>query len=51
MLEDADQEHFYRLWYVEIKHSHIEQIALLGCITTRNRIHLQYDIDYSGDSL
>ena len=45
MLEDADQEQFYRLWYVKIKHSHIEQIALLGYITTRNGIHLSVYIE------
>ena len=49
MLADADQEHFDRLQYVEIKHGRIAQLAFLGHITTCNGIHLSGDIDYSGD--
>merc|ERR1719163_1863073 len=50
MLNDADQERFDRLRYVEVKHGRICQLAFLGQITTRFGIHLPGDIDYSGDS-
>ena len=50
MLDDADQERFDRLRYVEIKHGRIAQLAFLGQIVTRAGIHLPGDIDYSGDS-
>jgi len=50
LLEDADQERFDRLRYVEVKHGRICQLAFLGQIVTRNGIHLSGDIDYSGDS-
>jgi len=50
LLDDADQERFDRLRYVEIKHGRICQLAFLGQITTRAGFHLSGDIDYSGDS-
>jgi len=50
MLDDADQERFDRLRYVEIKHGRISQLAFLGQIVTRNGIRLPGDIDYSGTS-
>jgi len=50
MLDDADQDRFDRLRYVEIKHGRIAQLAFLGQIVTRNGIHLSGDIDYSGDA-
>merc|ERR1719199_2017411 len=50
MLDDADQERFDRLRYVEIKHGRIAQLAFLGQIVTRNGIHLSGNIDYAGDS-
>ena len=50
MLDDADQDRFDRLRYVEIKHGRIAQLAFLGQIVTRNGIHLAGDIDYSGDA-
>merc|ERR1719199_1416462 len=50
LLDDADQERFDRLRYVEIKHGRISQLAFLGQIVTRNGIHLSGDIDYAGDS-
>ena len=50
MLDDADQERFDRLRYVEIKHGRVCQLAFLGQIVTRNGIHLSGDIDYSGHS-
>eukprot|EP00563_Minutocellus_polymorphus_P019378 CAMPEP_0197717660 /NCGR_PEP_ID=MMETSP1434-20131217/2120_1 /TAXON_ID=265543 /ORGANISM="Minutocellus polymorphus, Strain CCMP3303" /LENGTH=212 /DNA_ID=CAMNT_0043302223 /DNA_START=47 /DNA_END=685 /DNA_ORIENTATION=+ len=50
LLEDADQERFDRLRYVEVKHGRVCQLAFLGQIVTRNGIHLSGDIDYSGDS-
>merc|ERR1711971_1542526 len=50
LLDDADQERFDRLRYVEIKHGRIAQLAFLGNIITRAGIHLPGNIDYSGDS-
>jgi len=50
MLDDADQDRFDRLRYVEIKHGRIAQLAFLGQIVTRNGIHLSGNIDYAGDS-
>merc|ERR1719182_1076248 len=50
MLDNADQERFDRLRYVEIKHGRISMLAFLGQITTRGGIHLPGDIDFSGDS-
>eukprot|EP00587_Corethron_hystrix_P010827 CAMPEP_0113305844 /NCGR_PEP_ID=MMETSP0010_2-20120614/5325_1 /TAXON_ID=216773 ORGANISM="Corethron hystrix, Strain 308" /NCGR_SAMPLE_ID=MMETSP0010_2 /ASSEMBLY_ACC=CAM_ASM_000155 /LENGTH=205 /DNA_ID=CAMNT_0000160377 /DNA_START=64 /DNA_END=681 /DNA_ORIENTATION=+ /assembly_acc=CAM_ASM_000155 len=50
LLEDADQERFDRLRYVEIKHGRICQLAFLGQITTRYGIHLPGSIDSAGDS-
>ena len=50
MLDDADQERFDRLRYVEVKHGRICQLAFLGQIVTRNGIHLPGDIDLSGHS-
>jgi len=50
LLEDADQERFDRLRYVEVKHGRICQLAFLGQIVTRYGIHLPGDIDYSGHS-
>jgi hypothetical protein len=50
LLDDADQERFDRLRYVEIKHGRISQLAFLGQIVTRNGIHLPGDIDTAGTS-
>ena len=50
MLDDADQERFDRLRYVEIKHGRISQLAFLGQITTRAGVHLSGSIDSAGDS-
>merc|ERR1711971_958149 len=50
LLDDADQERFDRLRYVELKHGRIAQLAFLGNIITRAGIHLPGDIDYSGTS-
>merc|ERR1712032_760193 len=50
LLDDADQERFDRLRYVEIKHGRICMLAFLGQITTRAGIFLPGNIDYSGDS-
>merc|ERR1719458_571705 len=50
MLNDADQERFDRLRYVEVKHGRICQLAFLGQIVTRAGIHLPGNIDYSGHS-
>ena len=48
LLDDADQDRFDRLRYVEIKHGRISQLAFLGNIITRAGYHLPGDIDYSG---
>ena len=50
LLDDADQERFDRLRYVEIKHGRICQLAFLGQIVTRAGIHLSGNIDYAGNS-
>merc|ERR1719464_2545187 len=50
LLDDADQERFDRLRYVEIKHGRISQLAFLGQITTRAGIYLPGDIDTAGTS-
>jgi len=50
MLDDADQDRFDRLRYVEIKHGRISQLAFLGQITTRAGFHLPGNIDGAGDS-
>jgi hypothetical protein len=50
LLDDADQDRFDRLRYVEIKHGRIAQLAFLGNIITRAGVHLSGDIDYSGNA-
>jgi hypothetical protein len=50
MLEDADQDRFDRLRYVEIKHGRISMLAVLGHLVTTAGIRLPGDIDYSGTS-
>merc|ERR1719384_1124568 len=50
LLNDADQERFDRLRYVELKHGRISQLAFLGNIITRAGVHLPGDIDKSGTS-
>eukprot|EP00593_Proboscia_inermis_P001737 CAMPEP_0171295568 /NCGR_PEP_ID=MMETSP0816-20121228/4166_1 /TAXON_ID=420281 /ORGANISM="Proboscia inermis, Strain CCAP1064/1" /LENGTH=199 /DNA_ID=CAMNT_0011768319 /DNA_START=33 /DNA_END=632 /DNA_ORIENTATION=- len=50
LLEDADQERFDRLRYVEIKHGRIAMLAFLGNIITRAGIKLPGSIDLSGDT-
>jgi len=50
MLDDADQERFDRLRFVEIKHGRICMLAFLGQIVTRSGTHLSGDIDYAGHS-
>merc|ERR1711994_833777 len=49
LLDDADQERFDRLRYVEVKHGRICMLAFLGNIITRAGIHLPGSIDLSGD--
>jgi hypothetical protein len=49
MLDNADQDRFDRLRYVEIKHGRIAQLAFLGQITTRAGYHLPGVIDSAGD--
>ena len=50
LLDDADQERFDRLRYVEIKHGRISQLAFLGNIITRAGVHLPGTIDKAGDT-
>ena len=50
MLDDADQERFDRLRYVELKHGRISQLAVLGHVVTTAGVRLPGDIDYSGTS-
>ena len=50
LLDDADQERFDRLRFVEIKHGRISMLAFLGQIVTRAGIHLDGNIDYAGNS-
>jgi len=48
MLDNASQDQFDRLRYVEIKHGRIAQLAFLGNIITRAGVRLPGDIDFSG---
>merc|ERR1719158_2615829 len=48
LLNDADQERFDRLRYVELKHGRVSQLAFLGNLITRAGIHLPGDIDFAG---
>ena len=50
LLDDADQERFGRLCYVEIKHGRICQIIFQGQIIARTGLHLPGAIDLSGSS-
>ena len=50
LLDNADQERFDRLRYVELKHGRISMLAFLGQITTRSGAHLPGSIDYAGHS-
>ena len=50
LLNDADQEKFDRLRYVEIKHGRIAMLAFLGNIITRAGIYLPGSIDKAGTS-
>merc|ERR1719254_195406 len=50
LLNDADQERFDRLRYVEIKHGRISMLAFLGQIVTRGGIHLGGSINLAGNS-
>ena len=50
LLDDADQERFDRLRYVEVKHGRIAQLAFLGNIITRAGVHLPGSIDTAGTS-
>ena len=50
LLDDADQDRFDRLRYVEVKHGRIAQLAFLGNIITRAGVHLPGNIDNAGDT-
>ena len=50
LLDDADQERFDRLRYVEVKHGRIGMLAFLGNIITRSGAHLGGNIDSAGDA-
>ena len=45
LLEDADQERFDRLRYIEIKHRRICMLGLLGQIVTQYGVRLPGDSD------
>jgi len=49
-LDDADQERFDRLRYVELKHGRICMLGVAGWLTTAAGIRLPGDIDYEGTS-
>eukprot|EP00584_Thalassiosira_punctigera_P024303 CAMPEP_0172572666 /NCGR_PEP_ID=MMETSP1067-20121228/135794_1 /TAXON_ID=265564 ORGANISM="Thalassiosira punctigera, Strain Tpunct2005C2" /NCGR_SAMPLE_ID=MMETSP1067 /ASSEMBLY_ACC=CAM_ASM_000444 /LENGTH=204 /DNA_ID=CAMNT_0013365249 /DNA_START=39 /DNA_END=653 /DNA_ORIENTATION=+ len=48
LLDEADQERFDRLRYVEVKHGRIAQLAFLGNIFTRAGGHFGGNIDKAG---
>merc|ERR1719261_614609 len=48
LLDDADQERFDRLRYVELKHGRICMLAFLGNIVTRAGAHFGGAIDKAG---
>eukprot|EP00580_Thalassiosira_gravida_P003882 CAMPEP_0201598280 /NCGR_PEP_ID=MMETSP0492-20130828/100_1 /ASSEMBLY_ACC=CAM_ASM_000837 /TAXON_ID=420259 /ORGANISM="Thalassiosira gravida, Strain GMp14c1" /LENGTH=204 /DNA_ID=CAMNT_0048060669 /DNA_START=28 /DNA_END=642 /DNA_ORIENTATION=- len=48
LLDEADQERFDRLRYVEVKHGRIAQLAFLGNIVTRAGGHFGGNIDSAG---
>jgi len=48
LLNDADQDRFDRLRYVEVKHGRIAMLAVLGHITTSSGYHLAGNIDNAG---
>ena len=50
LLNDAEQDKFDRLRYVEIKHGRISMLAFLGNIITRAGVHLPGSIDKAGTS-
>mmetsp|Transcript_6232 Transcript_6232/g.8230 ORF Transcript_6232/g.8230 Transcript_6232/m.8230 type:complete len:207 (-) Transcript_6232:243-863(-) len=50
MLDNADQERFDRLRYVELKHGRIAMLAVAGHTYTMAGNHLSGNIDYSGTS-
>lgn len=50
MLDNASQDQFDRLRFVEIKHGRIAQLAFLGNVITRAGFRLPGDIDFSGTS-
>lgn len=45
LLDDADQERFDRLRYVEVKHGRIAMLAIVGDLVTRSGTHLPGAID------
>jgi hypothetical protein len=48
MVNNASQERFDRLRYVEIKHGRVCMLAFLGQVTTRAGLHLPGSIDSAG---
>jgi hypothetical protein len=50
LLNDADQERFDRLRYVELKHGRICMLGVAGFLTTSAGVRLPGDIDYAGTS-
>jgi hypothetical protein len=50
LLNDADEDRFNRLRYVEIKHGRVAMLAVLGHIVTTGGVRLPGDIDLHGTS-
>jgi len=50
LLENADQDRFDRLRFVEIKHGRVSMLAFTGYMTTTAGLRLPGDIDLSGHS-
>jgi hypothetical protein len=50
LLDDADEDRFNRLRYVEVKHGRVAMLAVLGHIVTTAGVRLPGDIDYHGTS-
>jgi len=48
LLDNADQDRFDRLRYVEVKHGRVAMLAVAGHVTTSSGHFLAGNIDYSG---
>ena len=50
LLNDADQERFDKLRYVELKHGRVCMLAFVGFLVPKAGIHLPGDIDFEGNA-